>query len=620
MKRVRSRLPRWLAGALIFAVGSAVWAPNLGGIRAELRETALDRLLPLVCAPTSATDGVTIVDIDRAALARLGPWPWSRGTLARLVEAIADGRPAAIGIDILLSGPDRFSRDGDARLAEAMEAVPVVLGFVLDSNGPGEQLPATPVLVRERPNLGRIWRVPGVIGPTPELADAATGFGALAMAADPDGPIRRVPLLVLAGGWARASLAVETVLRARQGSTLMVGPGSRLRIGDIGVPLGTDAQLRLVPSTGHWESHTISAVDLLDHPERRQSLVGQIVLLGGSAPELGGLRITPGARATPTVQLQATAVAAILQGSPPFRPPWADGAELAGVLTLCGAALLFATSLRPVPAAGVTLLLVVGWAAAAAAAAPFAGVLIDPAGPPTLVMLSFAVMALVRYARDEWRARVLRASFEQHLAPEVVRRIAADPSALRLQGEMREVTALFTDIEGFTAMTERAEPTDLVALLDAYFDATTRIIIDHGGMITKIVGDAIHSIFNAPFTVEDHPRCAVASAIALVRAAESMRHTALGQRLQLGRTRVGIETGQAIVGDVGGRRKLDYAAHGNAVNAAARLEAANKMFESSICIGPGTASRLDPTSIRLLGSLVPRGQSREIAVYTPVEI
>ncbi len=199
----------------------------------------------------------------------------------------------------------------------------------------------------------------------------------------------------------------------------------------------------------------------------------------------------------------------------------------------------------------------------------------------------------MRFVRDEWRARLLRLSFEQHLAPEVVRRIAADPTALRLRGEMREITALFTDIEGFTSMTERAEPTDLVALLDAYFDVATRIVTDHGGMIDKIVGDAIHAIYNAPFELEDHAGRAVASALALLEASEEVRKSPLGQRLRLGRTRVGIETGPAIVGDVGGSRKLDYTAHGNAMNAAARLEAANKDLGSSICIGPGTAAQLE---------------------------
>ena len=279
-----------------------------------------------------------------------------------------------------------------------------------------------------------------------------------------------------------------------------------------------------------------------------------------------------------------------------------------------------AARLRPASAALLALLVCLAWTAAAAAAVPGLGVLLDPAGPPIVAIVTFALAAIARFARDEWRARLLRLSFEQHLAPEVVRRIAADPTALRLRGEMREITALFTDIEGFTSMTERAEPADLVALLDAYFDVATSIITDRGGMIDKIVGDAIHAIFNAPFALEDHPQQAVASALALLEATEQVRCSPLGQRLQLGRTRVGIETGPAIVGDVGGSRKLDYTAHGNAINAAARLEAANKDLGSAICIGPGTAARLDPAMLRPIGTLTLRGQSGEITVYTPAAI
>ena len=214
----------------------------------------------------------------------------------------------------------------------------------------------------------------------------------------------------------------------------------------------------------------------------------------------------------------------------------------------------------------------------------------------------------------------MRASFEQHLAPDLVRRIAADPSALRLKGELREITALFTDIEGFTSMTERADPAELVMLLDAYFDAAARVVTDHGGMIEKIVGDAVHAIFNAPFALEGHPARAVACALALLDSSEVVRRAPLGQRLQLGRTRIGIETGLAIVGDVGGSRKLDYTAHGNAMNTAARLEAANKELGSSICIGPGTASRLDPETLRQIGTLTLRGQSSPVDVFTPAAL
>jgi adenylate cyclase len=179
---------------------------------------------------------------------------------------------------------------------------------------------------------------------------------------------------------------------------------------------------------------------------------------------------------------------------------------------------------------------------------------------------------------------------------------------------------MFTDVEDFTSMTERAEPTDLVALLDAYFDVASRIVTDHGGMIDKIVGDAVHAIFNAPFSLDNHPARAVSCALSLLEASEEVRRSPLGQRLRLGRTRVGIETGTAIVGDVGGSRKLDYTAHGNAMNAAARLEAANKELGSSICIGPGTAGRLDPATLRKIGTLTLRGRSEPIDVFTPIAL
>ncbi len=618
MGRFRRELMPTLIGLAAFLAAFAIWVLAPDTVRGALRERALDRLVPLVeRAPLLGPD-VVIVDIDRAALARFGTWPWPRTQLAQIVAAAAEGRPAAIGIDILLAGPDRFSADGDVHLADALSIAPSVLGFVLETEATQQSPPATPVLLRAPVALPGIWRAPGVIGPNPALVEAAAGFGALVAAADIDGPIRRVPLLVLAGGIVRPGLAVETALRAREGGTLIIDPQGILHIGDLVAPLGTDAMLRL-PSRppADWTKQIVPAARLLDEPALRATLAGRIVLLGSSAPELGGLRETPDSPAAPSVRLQAEAVAAILHGHIPVRPGWAHVAEIFGTVLLGGLGLLLAAWLRPVVAAGLALLVIVGWASAAIAAAPGLGLLIDPAGPPTLALIGFVVAALARFGRDEWRARLLRLSFEQHLAPEVVRRITAEPGALRLRGEMREITALFTDIEGFTSMTERAEPTDLVALLDAYFEATTRVITDRGGMIDKIVGDAIHAIFNAPFSLDDHPRRAVESALALLEASEAVRRSPLGQRLRLGRTRIGIETGPAIVGDVGGSRKLDYTAHGNAMNAAARLEAANKEFGSSICIGPGTAARLDPASLQSIGTLVPRGQSQAITVYTP---
>ncbi len=201
----------------------------------------------------------------------------------------------------------------------------------------------------------------------------------------------------------------------------------------------------------------------------------------------------------------------------------------------------------------------------------------------------------------------LRRRFEQHLAPGVVARIVANPSSMRLSGERREITALFTDIEGFTQTTRTIGPEQLVSLLDGYFGGVTRIVGEHGGMVDKLVGDAVHALFNAPLDLADHPMRAVECAVALLAWTEAYRSSGLAAEAELGRTRIGIETGAAIVGDVGFGSKLDYTAHGDAVNTAARLEALNKELGSSICIGPIAASRCDPALIRPLASVDLRG-------------
>ncbi|HUB15112.1 MAG TPA: adenylate/guanylate cyclase domain-containing protein [Acetobacteraceae bacterium] len=604
------------AGALALLVALTAWVLASDTFRTMPRERIFDRILPGLLHRGPAPADIVIVDIDRRSLSAVGAWPWPRAQLARLVADVASAHPSVIALDLFLAGPDRWAPDGDRQLAEALAAAPTVLGFVLDTRQLGGSLPTTPVLTRQPIALPGLWREPGIGVPAASLVDAAAGFGALVMAADIDGPIRRMPLLVAADGAVRPSLAVEAVLIAGGGAMLLIQPGGLLQIADHAVPLGGDAQLRLPGPPRDWSHHTVSAEQFLNGSTPRDSLRGKIVLIGASAPELGGLRESAASLTTPSVWLQAEAIATILRGRVAFRPWWATHAEEAATLALGSLALLLSVSLIPSLASGLTLLLCVAWSGFALGAISGFRWLLDPLGPPAIALIGFIVAMLCRFARDEWRARMLRLSFEQHLASDVVRRIAADPGSIRLRGEMREITALFTDIEGFTSMTERAAPTDLVALLDAYFEATTRIITDHGGMIDKIVGDAIHAIFNAPFSLPDHPRRAVESALALLQVSETMRASPLGRQLQLGRTRVGIETGAAIVGDVGGGRKLDYTAHGNAMNAAARLEAANKEFGSSICIGPGTAEHLDPATLRPIGTLVPRGQSREVSVYT----
>ena len=413
-------------------------------------------------------------------------------------------------------------------------------------------------------------------------------------------------------------LAAEALRLASGASSYLVeGEPPTLVVGSRRVALSRDALLRLVPVAA-WRrvARTLSAVDVLEGRADGGRLAGALVLLGGSAPELGGLRKTPADPLTPSVQIQADAVEQLLAGRVPRTLAAAPIVQPLTVLVIGVLAVVLGAALSPASGTAILTAAVALLWIAAIAVSGLADRLVDPLTPSIAAVLVFTVTAGTAYSLTRRREAFVRRRLEQHLAPAVVRRIVEQPDLVKLNGERREVTALFTDIEGFTATTHRAGPEDLVATLDQYFEGVAGIVINHGGMIDKIVGDAVHALFNAPLDLKDHPQRAIECAIAIQAWTESFRRR-VPAAVELGRTRIGIETGPAIVGDVGIRSKLDYTAHGDAVNMAARLEACNKELGSAICVGPAAAARCDAALLRPLGQLAVRGRTEPIAVFEP---
>lgn len=639
---------RWVWRALtglvtgLVVLGIALALPGfLATLDARGSDLALSAATRLRPAPAPDAPHVALIDIDRDSLARVGPWPWRRDRVAALITRALEAGALAVGVDILFDTPDARSPaalarrlgdltgapdlialadrlpDDDRTLADSLAGRPVALGFVLGSAGDGAPR-GVPLLRRGPVRLSGLWGADGATGPTPALAAAAAGLGTLALPGDPDGVTRNLPLLVVIGGAPRPGLVPEVLRLAQKAQVYRLdGASGTLAIGGLVANLGTSAMLRLVPAGALPPPVRLSAADLLEGDGPWPQLAGAVVFIGGTAPELGGLRATADQPLTASVEIAAAAATQLMAGWTPVPPSGPAGDPRLMRTGAVAVAIPLALLLPPLAGALAFVALALGLVAATVLAAAN-GVLLATGSALPLGVLAFVVTATLAYAEDHRRARSIRRRFEQHLSPAVVARIARDPALVKLSGERREVSALFTDIAGFTSLTHRAGPEQLVAILDSYFEGVTGIIIAHGGMIDKFVGDAVHAFFNAPLDQPGHAEAAVRCAIAIADWTERYRQEPLPASFGLGLTRIGVETGSVVIGDIGIANKLDYTAHGDAVNAAARLEAANKELGTRICIGPAAAALCPPGLLRPGGRVQLRGFDAPVETFEPV--
>ncbi len=646
MTRWRRPANGFIFPALLLAALTAISWLDPAGLAGRLHEAAFDRMATAF-PRESSDDGVLIVDIDRVSLSQIGPWPWPRDVQARLLSAVIKAQPASVAVDIAYLEPDRTSpaalarrlaetsnrkdiaelarllTDGDRLLADAIGDGAVALGLLLEPSGGGNDPPPLSLSVESgAPDISP-WQMQGMVGPADPLFSAATGFGVLSLPVEPNGLVRFAPMLAASATNVFAGLSLESLRLAESVSVpVFDARTSILSVGQYRIPLNRRAEVRLYEAQGaHWAARTISAASLLGAkpaPEVAGRLKGRIVFIGGSAPELGALRATAQEPATPSVRIHANLAEQMRAGTYPRRLGNAGLLEALASL-LIGFAAIIATQKRG-PLIGLAALLGLAslWFGAAVTGFLRGPWLIDPVMPPTIGAIAFVATAIGGFVASRASERHLRTRFAQRLAPGVVDRIIADPSSLKLDGSRREITVLFTDIESFTALTERTDPEKLIGALDRYMELVSGLIVTHGGMVDKIVGDSVHAIFNAPIDLADHARRAIECAIDIHNAALALQNTQAMQEIGLGRTRIGIETGMAVVGDVGGKARLDYTAHGDVINMAARLEAANKELGTSILVGPAARAAAPDIPMRDLGTIELRGLSRHVSVSEPL--
>lgn len=590
---------------------------------------------------------VRVVDIDEASLQAYGQWPWPRTRLVELVTKLESAGVQVIGFDVLLAEPDRTSPaamarlwarpdttallhtlpDHDELLAQAFKQTTVVIGASLSRSGKNlpqatQQRTAPYSIVSTGSGLPAAWlqSYDEAVWPLPMLADAASGLGALNFASDGDGVVRRVPLLI-AWGDAMVPTLTADMLRVARGEHNYVLRSNEaglqeLRVGETVLPTSAKGEMWL-HYAAEQASHTISVEQVLQGRLPPQALKGTYVLVGSSAAGLLDLRVNPMGRLMPGVQAHAQALDQMLSGYNLQRPAWASAAE--SLLLILGALAVGAVALV-VPARGATLFAVVvlaGVASVAWGGFVHGHLLLDAINPALAIALSFSVASAIHHFVSEREQRWLRKAFSRYVSPNRVAHLVAHPEQLHLGGHRQVCSFIFTDLADFTRMMEQGEPTQAVSLLNAYLDGMLAIVFKHEGTLDRIVGDAIAVLFSAPLPQADHRQRALSCALEMDQFATHYAAQLHAQGITWGATRIGVHSGEVIVGNFGGSTLFDYRALGDPVNTTARLESVNKHLGTRMCVSQAVLDGCGDVAVRTVGQLVLKGKSVSLAVFEP---
>ena len=317
------------------------------------------------------------------------------------------------------------------------------------------------------------------------------------------------------------------------------------------------------------------------------------------------------------VQIHAQALSQLLQGRQISIP--GDGWEFAVVIFFAGLGVMLAQlriSLSIQILTGLLLLISI-WVFSAVIFIN-TNTMIKVLPPNLTLLLSFLVSALYQWRTEKIKRQFIHDAFSKYMSRPYVDQLVANPDQLQINGERREATFLFTDLAGFTPLTERLPPEELVSLINEYLEKTCEIVTRHGGMVACVVGDALHVIFNAPVLQDDHAQRAIEAAIELDAFCKKFEAYKASQGIQLGATRIGINTGVTVIGNFGGETRIEYTAMGDAINTAARLESANKYLGTRICVSETTVVQVCGVNFRPIGNLILEGKTDSTMTYEPI--
>ena len=552
---------------------------------------------------------VHTVNIDEAALDKYGQYPFPRDIYAGIIQDLYKRDAGLVVLNLLMSERDRFGKD--EVLAKTFEQFNVVipsLGSTKDKN----KSFGSPAAIIGRDPQGLVVEYPGMINTVPVLNERAAGVGMVNTFPEVDGVVRRTPLVILYKDELQPSLALEA-LRVAAGD-----PNFQIKIGDMGV------EALRIPKFGKIATDPLSRVwiDWSAEPKKHslanlpKSFNKEIVIVGVSAAGLVQPIATSKGEIWPQ-DLQATALGTMLTGSTIQRPGYADDLEIVAMF-LSGIVLLLLTRWMYVGIATMVTLAVGATFASQYAYANYLFLFDATAFTVGIVLVALHAYT-VKFMSEFFQKQQIRKQFQSYLSPDLVAKLIKDPSLLKLGGEEKELSIMFTDVRGFTSISEHygKNVQGLTSIMNRYMTAMTRTILETGGTLDKYIGDAQMAFWNAPLDETKHCKDAVKAGLEMLGSLDAFNASIREEGVPPFGMGIGINTGVVVVGNMGSEQRFDYTCLGDAVNLASRLEGQSKNYGVLMVLGPITAERVGDEYFTIeLDCIAVKGKKEGVTIYT----
>lgn len=560
-------------------------------------------------------DSIVLINIDEETISRKGQWPWPRDIIATLIAEINNRGASIVIAPILFSEPDRFGKDVD--LVNTLKADNIVLAQVptIQNNEPYAR-PRGSALIG--PNISDIlpaW--PGALPPIRSIAEAAAGVGMIATVPEPDGVVRRSPMLVSVGDRFFPSITLESirVLAGEQSFQVKSNEAGVEIVRIPGIPLiYTDVNGRIWP-TRNFTYDNYSASSL---PE---SLQGKVVILSLTAEGFSNPVATSHGEMLPN-RVIATELSSIINELFVTRIDISDVLELAIPLLLSTIILLCVIRTNLLIAGLVTATSLIGIVYGTLYLRETLLILFDAVFPVLVCFTVFAVSAFSR-ALEEFRLKQqIKKQFGTYLSPAMVEKLQQNPELLKLGGETRELSIMFTDVRGFTAISEHygADVQGLTKIMNRYMTAMTAKILENNGTLDKYIGDAQMAFWNAPLDDKRHAHNAVKTALSMLGDLERFNNEITAEGIPPFGMGLGINTGSVVVGNMGSDQRFDYTCLGDSVNLASRLEGQSKPYGVKLVIGQNTNEHVKDDYFTVeLDYIAVKGKKEGIRIYTVID-